>query len=100
MTLQKAVRGGDHVARYGGEEFAVILPRTDGEAAVSVAENIRTALAKEPLTLDVTPPLTPITVSIGAACYEPGDPLADWVGRADAALYSAKRDGRDRVELN
>jgi diguanylate cyclase len=99
-TLQKAVRGGDHVARYGGEEFAVILPRTDGKAAVNVAENIRQALAREPLLLDLTPPMTPITVSIGAACYEPGDPLAEWVGRADAALYSAKRDGRDRVELN
>jgi len=100
ITLQKAVRGGDFVARYGGEEFAVILPRTDGKAAVSVAENIRLALAREPLLLDLTPPMTPITVSIGAACYEPGESLAQWVGKADAALYSAKRDGRDRVELN
>jgi diguanylate cyclase len=99
-ALQKAVRGGDHVARYGGEEFAVLLPRTDGKAAVSVAENIRQALARDPIWLDVTPPMTPITVSIGAAVYEPGDPLAEWVGRADAALYSAKRDGRNRVELN
>jgi len=99
-TLQQAVRGGDHVARYGGEEFAVILPRTDGPAAVTVAENIRLALAREPLLLEVTPPMTPITVSIGAACYEPGDPLAEWVGRTDAALYTAKREGRDRVQLN
>ncbi len=99
-TLQHAVRGGDHVSRYGGEEFAVILPRTDGQAAVNVAENIRQALAREPLHLDLDPPLTPITVSIGAACYEPGDPLAEWVGRTDAALYSAKRAGRDRVQLN
>ena len=76
------------------------MPRTDGKAAVNVAENIRQALAREPLLLDLTPRMTPITVSIGAACYEPGDPLAEWVGRADAALYSAKRDGRDRVELN
>jgi diguanylate cyclase len=100
QTVQQAVRGGDHVARYGGEEFAVILPRTDGHAAVNVAENIRHALAREPLVLDLTPPLMPITVSIGAACYEPGDPLAEWVGRTDAALYQAKSRGRDRVELN
>jgi diguanylate cyclase len=100
QTLQKAVRGGDHVARYGGEEFAIILPNTDGKAAVSVAENIRETLAKEPLVIELTPPITPTTVSIGAACYDPGEPLAEWVGRADAALYSAKRDGRDRVELN
>jgi diguanylate cyclase len=99
-TLQQAVRGGDHVARYGGEEFAVILPHTNGPAAVNVAENIRQALAREPLHLDLDPPLTPITVSIGAACYEPGDPLAEWVGRTDAALYCAKREGRDRVQLN
>jgi len=99
-TLQKSVRGGDRVARYGGEEFAVILPRTDGQAAVSVAENIRVALARDPLLLEVDPPMTPITVSIGAARYEPGEPLTEWVGRADAALYSAKKDGRDRVELN
>jgi diguanylate cyclase len=98
--LQKSVRGGDHVARYGGEEFAVLLPRTDAQAAVSVAENIRVALAREPLLLELDPPMTPITVSIGAACYDPGEPLAEWVGRADVALYSAKKDGRDRVELN
>jgi len=100
VTLQKAVRGGDHVARYGGEEFAVILPRTDVKAAVNVAENIRQALAREPLQLDLNPPLTPITVSIGAACYEPGDPLAEWVGRTDAALYHAKKEGRNRVEFD
>ena len=65
-----------------------------------MGENIRMALAREPLLLEVGPPMTPITVSIGVACYDPGEPLAEWVGRADAALYSAKRDGRDRVELN
>jgi diguanylate cyclase len=99
-TMQQAVRGEDHVSRYGGEEFAVILPRTDGKAAVNVAENIRQALAREPLALALDPPLTPITVSIGAACYEPGDPLAEWVGRTDAALYQAKREGRNRVQFD
>jgi len=99
-TVQKAVRGGDYVARYGGEEFAVILPRTDMDAAFNVAQNIRQALARNPLLLDLTPPMKPITVSIGAACYEPGDPLTDWVARTDAALYHAKKEGRDRVELD
>ena len=99
-TVQKAVRGGDHVARYGGEEFAVILPRTNAGAALNVAQNIRQALAREPLLLDLNPPMTPITVSIGAACYEPGDPLTEWVGRTDAALYHAKKEGRNRVELD
>ncbi|MGA9670554.1 MAG: GGDEF domain-containing protein [Terracidiphilus sp.] len=99
-TVQKAVRGEDHVARYGGEEFAVILPRTDARSAAIVAENIRHALARGPLVLDVTPPMTPITVSIGVACYEHGDPLPEWVERCDAALYQAKKEGRNRVELD
>lgn len=99
-TMQQAVRGEDHVARYGGEEFAVILPRTDGKAAMNVAENIRQALAREPIPLVLDPPLAPVTVSIGAACYEPGDPLAEWVERTDAALYLAKREGRNRVEFD
>ena len=99
-TVQKTVRGEDHVARYGGEEFAVILPRTVARSAVVVAENIRQALAREPIALDVSPPMTPITVSIGVACYEPGDPLAEWIERSDAALYQAKREGRNRVELD
>jgi diguanylate cyclase len=98
-TVQAAVRGGDCVARYGGEEFAVILPRTDVDSAFNVAQNIRQALARNPLLLDLTPPMTPVTVSIGAACYEPGDPLTEWVERTDAALYQAKKEGRDRVEL-
>jgi len=99
-TVQQTVRGEDHVARYGGEEFVVILPRTCGRAAVAVAENIRKSLARDPVVLVLTPHMTPITVSIGVACYEPGDSLASWIGRTDAALYQAKREGRNRVELN
>jgi diguanylate cyclase len=99
-TLQKSVRGGDHVARYGGEEFTVILPRTDDQAAVSVAENIRVGLTREPFLLELDPPMTPITISIGVACYDPGEPLTEWVERTDAALYRAKKDGRNRVKFS
>jgi diguanylate cyclase len=98
-TLQHSVRGQDHVARYGGEEFAVILPNTDASSAVILGENIRQAVATERLLMDITPPMNPITVSIGASCYEPGDPLAAWVGRSDAALYRAKREGRNCVQF-
>ena len=98
-TLQQAVRGQDQVARYGGEEFAVILPRTDAASAVSVGENIRQALKRVPLAVETTPPMSPITISVGISCYEPGDPLAEWVGRTDAALYRAKREGRNRVQF-
>ena len=98
-TLQQSVRGQDHVARYGGEEFAIILPNTDASSAVILGENIRQALAMGPVPMDTTPPMNPITVSIGASCYEPGDPLAGWVGRTDAALYRAKREGRNCVQF-
>jgi diguanylate cyclase len=98
-TLQQSVRGQDHVARYGGEEFAVILPHTNASSAVLVGENIRHLLGREPLLLDISPPMNPITASIGVSCYEPGDPLAEWVGRSDAALYRAKREGRNCVQF-
>jgi diguanylate cyclase (GGDEF)-like protein len=97
-TLAQSVKGQDCVARYGGEEFAVILPATSMDAAMHVGENIRTALARRlfvPRQLDET--VGAVTVSIGVACYEPGEALAEWIKRADAALYQAKKTGRDRV---
>jgi diguanylate cyclase len=98
-TLKQSVRGHDFVARYGGEEFAVILPFADAKSAIGVADKIRLALAREPLQSDLTPEIFPITVSIGVSCYEPGDPLSEWIARADAALYQAKENGRNRVEF-
>jgi diguanylate cyclase len=98
-TLQQSVRGKDHVARFGGEEFAIILTRTDPTAAIKVGENIRQALARTPLRLEINPPMRPVTISAGASCYEPGEPLSEWVGRSDAALYRAKKEGRDRVRF-
>jgi diguanylate cyclase len=97
-TLAQNVRGQDCVARYGGEEFAIILPTTSIEAAMHVGDNIRTALSRRPFaapTFEET--VRAVTVSIGVACYEPGESLAQLVQRADAALYQAKKTGRDRV---
>jgi diguanylate cyclase len=97
-TLQQTIRGQDTAARYGGEEFAVILPATTLEAAVAVGNNIRRACEKRQLvTGDAQTPIDPITVSIGAACYDPGEALTNWVRRADTALYRAKEGGRNRV---
>lgn len=95
QLLKRVVRGQDHVARYGGEEFAVLLPTTDLDSAASVGENIRFALLKEPLIFNQD--THKVTVSVGAACYEPGDPLSDWIGRADSALYKSKKEGRNCV---
>lgn len=97
-TLAQNVKGQDCVARYGGEEFAVILPTTSINAAMHVGENIRTALARRMFApRNDEESVCAVTVSIGAACYDPGEAIAQLIQRADAALYQAKKTGRDRV---
>jgi diguanylate cyclase len=96
-TIQQNVRGQDRAARYGGEEFTVILPCTPIAGAATVGENIRQAMERQFVARESQQTIGGITVSLGVACYEPGEPLLDWIGRADAALYQAKHDGRNRV---
>lgn len=91
--LGQAVRATDVVARYGGEEFLVILPDTDADGALRIAEKIRGAVAGQPL-----PPVGRVSVSIGvtqALAEDRNEEEA--VRRADQALYQAKASGRDRV---
>jgi diguanylate cyclase (GGDEF)-like protein len=92
-------RAGDLAARFGGEEFAVLLHEADAQAALSVAEQLRTGI----LDLGVEHPDSRIaevvSASFGVAAVVPvadGDP-GELVQRADAALYEAKRGGRNRV---
>ena len=102
--LQQALRGeADFVARFGGEEFVVLLPNADSEAAVKVAERIRVLVqvAGSPaLQREVSSTLNMwSTVSCGVATAIPGavqDP-AHLIAEADAALYRAKQEGRNRV---
>lgn len=89
------LRNIDILARYGGEEFVAILPNTGHAGALVLAERVRQAIADAPL--EVGPDI-PATISIGVASLHHGDELADvLIGRADAALYQAKAQGRDRV---
>ena len=94
LTLQAGTRGIDLAARIGGEEFAVILPETDFEGGLDVAERLRLAVRE----MDVAQ-VGQVTASFGVAefpvCASAGREL---VSVADAALYQAKRGGRDRVE--
>jgi diguanylate cyclase len=96
--IRELVKGRDFLARFGGEEFAVILPRTSLPGARTLAESIRTFFAKSKLkSTSTSKKLGVITVSIGAACYRPGEPLEDFINRSDQALYVAKKTGRNRV---
>ncbi|HSC17108.1 MAG TPA: diguanylate cyclase, partial [Gammaproteobacteria bacterium] len=90
-VLRGALRDGDSVARYGGEEFFVLLPETPVAAASDFAKRVRAALAKH------APPAGAVTLSFGIAAFPAsGDSGEALIRAADAALYEAKRGGRDR----
>lgn len=86
-----------HIARIGGEEFAVLCPKLGAEAGLRLAETLRAGVAA--LSLPAAVPLEHITVSIGMALFDGHrcHDLDSWMRAADAALYSAKSFGRDRV---
>ena len=92
-VLQQGTRGIDLAARIGGEEFAVILTETSVNGAVEVAERLRAALKAVGI-----PPVGAIAASFGVAeCPSDAETARELLARADAALYHAKRAGRDRV---
>ena len=96
--LQTTVRDIDFVARYGGEEFLIILTETSKARGLEVAERIRGAVAREHFADAETQPGGRLTLSLGVATFPEDVGEADHlVQRADVALYSAKRAGRDRV---
>jgi diguanylate cyclase (GGDEF)-like protein len=96
--LRSALRPEDFAARYGGEEFIVLLGHAPKEGAMEAAERIRALIAEHPFANREAQPLKVVSLSGGVATY-PDDGLtsADLIAAADAALYRAKRGGRNRV---
>ena len=99
QACRGAVRPYDSVARYGGEELAVLLPATPPEGAVRLAERLRGAIAA--LEVEVAPTqLLRVTASVGVASTDGRtESLPALFARADAAMYAAKRAGKNRVVL-
>ena len=99
-VLTKQIRPTDLLARFGGEEFAMILPDTSPDEAKIIAERVRTAIESTKLEFenDVTQEIR-ITLSLGVSNLMLGDDINNLLTRADHALYQAKKDGRNRVEV-
>jgi diguanylate cyclase (GGDEF)-like protein len=97
-VLQRNTRQTDLVARFGGEEFVVVLPNCELAAAHRVADTLRVAIYEYGLDHAEEYGGLPISISVGVAQARPGESSNDVIGRADAALYRAKHNGRNRVE--
>jgi len=94
--MRAGLRPEDVLGRWGGEEFLILVPRTDAAGASALAERLRHSIQDGLLDLGAGPPAR-ITVSIGVAGSTRDDDAATLVARADAALYQAKRQGRNAV---
>ncbi len=91
-TLREVIRTVDIAGRYGGEEFLVVMPETNLEEAIGIAERVRLAIEsltwKHPITL---------TISAGVAMWQQGETASELIARADELLYEAKQGGRNQV---
>jgi len=92
-VVQQVVREGDAAVRWGGEEIVVICPKTNAEGAFRVAEKLRSEIKQ----LKFSASNLTVTASFGVANIQQGETFSQALGRADEALYEAKKNGRDRV---
>lgn len=92
--VKENIRANDVVARWGGEEFMVLMPQSDVQAARNASEKLRLAIAAHHFDK-----VGSLTASFGVAAFEPQDDLNSLLKRVDDALYRAKEQGRNRVEI-
>lgn len=92
-TIKKVIRQDDIIARWGGEEFIVILPHTERERAVEIAERIKVQI----LSIEHDDMIGKVTASFGVTAFIIGDDMKSIINRADQQLYAAKYQGKNRV---
>jgi len=100
QVMKALLKGNDTAARYGGEEFAILLPETSLKNAQRVAEHLRAKIEGICIKrMDTGTNIDTITISIGVGRYRSGESLDTLIHRADMALYAAKNNGRNRIEV-
>jgi diguanylate cyclase (GGDEF)-like protein len=99
QTLQSRLRAQDQIGRFGGEEFMVILPDTSLDGALTLAEALRQAVEATPTQWGAHSIAVTISIGVRGGAITGGDTADSLVGSADAALYRAKQNGRNRVEV-
>jgi diguanylate cyclase len=98
-VFKNTFRKTDITSRYGGDEFTILLPDTDLETAMKVAEEVRKSVEKLDFLDSLEGPDLHLSVSLGISCYpETASTMAQLTEQADKALYAAKHGGRNRVE--
>lgn len=97
LSVAKSLRRNELFARTGGEEFAVLLPHADGKEAHALAHRIMDTIRTMKIEVDDGTTLS-VTASLGVAQWRADEPARALVARADAAMYAAKKAGRNRVE--
>lgn len=96
--VRSTVRGADLACRFGGEEFIIVMPDTDADAALTIAERLRAMIESAPFVLKDADVRLSVTASLGTATVGPGARTPEQLFKqADHALYEAKNGGRNRV---
>ena len=96
--VKSAIRIQDTAYRYAGDEFTIILPETELEMAIAVAERVRQAIENDTQALSSPRPVT-VTVSIGVVEYLTDEAIKSFVHRADSAMYTSKKRGRNNISF-